>query len=111
MEPIYNELKGMEDQIRSYRPWFDDSLTTMTILKRLTEAFPENGSVTAKMVEIRNLSFVTCSGTAKDTAALLKTLEKLRSVKEVNGVQIDSTRGKSPVQFTFNFRWGKGGQQ
>ncbi len=52
----------------------------MTILKSLTEAFPEDGSVTAKTVEIRDLNTVTCTGIARNYQALLKTVERLRSV-------------------------------
>ena len=110
MKPRVEELAALQQQIKKFRPWFDESLTGLSILRRLTEAFPEDGSVAAKTVEIRNLSIITCTGTARDNAALLKAMEQLRTVKEINDVKVDSIRGKSPLQFTLNFHWGAGGQ-
>jgi hypothetical protein len=80
-------------------------------MKTLTESFPEDGAVTAKNVEIRDVGVVVCQGTAKDSTALLRTLDKLRAAREVTDVQVDQLRGKSPLQFTFNFRWDVGGRQ
>ena len=71
------QLEGVQDQIRQYRPWFDESVRGLTILRCLTEAFPEDGSVTAKTVEIRDLNAVTCTGIARDCQALLKTIENV----------------------------------
>lgn len=111
MSPKVRELEGLQGRIRQYRPWFDDSLRTLSILRRLTEAFPEDGVVTAKTVEIRETAPVICSGTARDNQALMKTIDTLRATPEVADVQVDQLRGKSPVQFSFNFQWSGGGSQ
>ena len=103
------QLDDMQQQIKKYRPWFDDSLRTLSILRRLSEAFPEDGAVSAKTVDIRELGNITCSGTARDSQALLRTLDQLRSANEVTDVKVDVLHGKSPLQFTFNFHWGPGG--
>jgi len=100
------ELDGLQVQIKQFRPWFDESFRSLSILRRLTEAFPEDGVVAAKTVEIRDQTDVTCSGTARDSQALLKTLDQLRGAKEIFDVKVDQIRGKSPLQFTFNFHWG-----
>ncbi len=111
MAPKVQQLNGIQDQIRQYRPWFDEAVRGLTILKRLTEAFPEDGSVTAKTVEIRDLNAVTCTGTARSYQALLKTVERLRTVPQVPDVTLGPTRGQSPaLQFTFNFQWSEGGR-
>jgi hypothetical protein len=107
MEPNVNELDAIQQQIRKFRPWFDDSLQSLTILRRLTESFPLEGTVTAKTLEIHDLSTVTCSGTARDNEAFLKMLNQLRTAKEVGEVKVDSVRGKAPLQFTLNFQWGQ----
>ncbi len=109
MSAKVTEIENLQTQIKRFRPWFDDSYGTLSILRRVTEAFPEDGSVSAKSIEIRDLSVVTCSGTARDNTALLKTLDRLRATREIGEVKVDQIRGKSPLQFTFNFRWGKGG--
>jgi hypothetical protein len=111
MEPKVQELEDLQRQIRKFRPWFDDSFRTLSILRRLTEAFPVDGVVSAKTVEIRELSSVTCSGMARDNQAFLKMLDQLRAAKEVGDVKVDQVRGKPPMQFTFNFQWGEGGNE
>ena len=113
MKPKVTELKALQDRTRKFRPWYDESMTTLTILKRMTEAFPEDGVVSAKSIDIRksgdarNIVTVTCSGTTRDKDALLRTVAKLRSDnKMVSGVNVDVIRGLNPMQFTFNFNWG-----
>lgn len=110
MEPQVRELDGLQQQIRQFRPWFDDSLRDLSILRQLTEAFPEDGAVSAKTLEIRKQTEVTCSGVARDNPALLKTLERLRSAQRISDLKVDLIRGKSPMQFTFNFHWNEGGR-
>jgi hypothetical protein len=107
MEPKVRELEGIQQQIRRFRPWFDDSFLGLTILRRVTESFPVEGVVTAKTLEIHDLSTITCSGTARDNEAFLKMLNQLRTAREVGEVKVDSVRGKAPLQFTLNFQWGQ----
>jgi hypothetical protein len=102
-------LNGLQQQIQQYRPWFDDSFRSLTILRQLTLAFSEDGAVTAKTVEIRDANTVTCSGTARDNAALLRTLNQLRTTAGVTDVKLGQIRGKSPMQFTFDIHYGNGG--
>jgi hypothetical protein len=100
-----HELESLQQQIRQFRPWFDDSLRNLSILRRLTEAFPEDGNVSAKTVEIREPAIVTCSGTARDSAALRRVTDQLYASKDVSDVHVE-TRGTTPLQFTVNFHWG-----
>jgi hypothetical protein len=108
MEPRVKELENLQQQIRKFRPWFDGSFPSLSILRKLTEAFPEDGAVSAKTVEIRNLATVTCSGTARNNQALLQMRDKLSASEGVREVHIEQTRGSAPMQFTFNFHWGEG---
>jgi hypothetical protein len=108
MSAKVRELENLQQQIRRFRPWYDDSIRSLSILRRLTEAFPENGDVTAKTVELRDDGAVICTGTAGDNTALLTTLDRLRASPDVADVQVDQLRGKSPLQFTFNFHWTGG---
>ena len=100
-------LDVVQDRIREFRPWYDESYRNLTILTRVTECFPDNGSVTARSVEIHGTTTqtVSISGTARDNASLLRTLDQLRKVKEVQAVKVEQIRGKVPAQFTFTFRW------
>ncbi len=108
MSPKVAELDGLQQQIRQYRPWFDRSFPCLSVLRKLTLAFPEDGVVSAKTVEIRDVNTVTCSGTARDNSALLKTLTQLRATSGISGLKVDQIRGKAPMQFTFDFQWGEG---
>lgn len=99
------ELDGIQTSIREFRPWYDASFRNLTILKRVVECFPDNGSVTAKTFEIHGPANVSVSGTARDNASLLRTLDQLRQAKEIQAVKIEQIRGKTPAQFTFTFRW------
>jgi hypothetical protein len=111
LQPTKRELDGVQEQIRQYRPWFDETVRGLTILRSLSEKFPEDGSVTAKTVEIRDLNAVTCTGIARNYQALLKTIESLRRVPQIPDVNLGPTRGQPPaLQFTFNFQWSEGGR-
>jgi hypothetical protein len=111
MKPRVTELDKMQQQIRRFRPWFDDSFRTMSILHRLTEAFPEDGSVSAKRIEIKDPGIITCRGIARDYPSLLKVRDRLRASKDLTDVQSPQMQGKAPIQFSLQFRWSpRGGQ-
>lgn len=106
IETKVTELTAIRDQIRQYRPWYDDSVRSLSILKRITEAFPEDGAVSAKTVELRAPSTVTCTGTALNRDAFLKALDRLRAAtNEVAEVHIEGTRGSTTLEFSFHFQW------
>jgi len=109
------ELQDVQNQILKYRPWYDDSFRYLSILKDLTTAFPEDGSVTARTLEIRELSqdrdapeapkgnAISCSGNAGSYAALQKLVHQLGSLSGVSDLNVP-TRGKTPIQFTLDFQ-------
>jgi hypothetical protein len=108
-------LEGLQQEIKKYRPWYDDTYRTLSILRCLTEAFPEDSDVTAKTIEIREASggaewpTVTCAGTARSAEALQRMLDKLSVTKGVAGLRREQVRGTSSLQFSFNFQWREGG--
>jgi len=104
------EAQKLQDQIRTYRPWFDESVRGLSILKQIAAAFPEDGVVSAKTLEIRDLTAVTCTGVARDDQARIKTMDKLRSAPGIADFHEGPVRGKSPIQFTFSFSWNEGGK-
>jgi hypothetical protein len=95
------ELTAVQNRIQRYQAWYDSSFRALTILRQLTLAFPQDGTVTAKSISIHG-NTVTCSGTANDSRALLQTIHQL------NGATIEQIRGASPMQFTFDFLVGNG---
>ena len=109
MKSKVDDLNQVQGQISQYRPWFDDSFRALSILRELSLVFPEDGAVTAKSIEVRDGNVVSCTGTARDNTALLRTLGQLRDADEVSQLKVEQIRGKSPMQFTFEFHWGNDG--
>lgn len=109
MEQKVTELQTDQDQTKKYSPWFDRTYRGLRILRRLTEAFPEDGHVSAKNLEIRDLATVTCSGVAKDNQSYIALIDNLqKNAPEVTGLKTETIRGQSPLQFTFDFQWEGG---
>ena len=103
-------IQVVQGKIQTFRPWYDDSFTDLAILRELSLAFPEDGAVTAKTIEINgDDGTISCSGNARDSAALTAMLAKLAAADGVNNLKVDLIHGKSPIQFTFDFQYGNGG--
>ncbi|MSU23433.1 MAG: hypothetical protein EXS32_06355 [Opitutus sp.] len=98
-------LDAVQGKIREFRPWYDTTFRSLSIMKRVTECFPDHGGVTAKSFEVRGGAIITISGTARDNASLLRVQEALHQAKEVSGLKVEQIRGKTPMQFTLTFRW------
>jgi hypothetical protein len=105
--PKVTELEGIQDNIRKFRTWSPEARHSLAVLRKLTEMFPEDGVVTAKSIEIRNVSDVSCSGSAQDNQAYLKMSGRLNAANHVADVQLQQLAGK---RFSFNFRWTEGAQ-
>lgn len=103
------ELQNIQDQIRQYRPWYDDTFRSLAILRQLSLAFPQDGVVTAKDIRIQHDGTVTCSGNAQDNSSLLATLANLRKADGVGDLKVEQILGKKPMQFVFGFKYGIGG--
>jgi hypothetical protein len=102
------DLQDIQDNLGKYHPWFDESCRSLVVLRRVTEAFPEDGVVSAKSLEIREPSTVSCSGVARDKQSFIKMFDKLSSTSGVSDLTIDQVQGEGPVQFTLNFQWDGG---
>jgi hypothetical protein len=105
------ELQGVQSQIQQFQPWYDTTYRDLAILRQLSLAFPEDGIVTAKTIQIQEDGVVSCSGNAQDNASLLATLGKLSAADGVSNLKVDLIHGKAPMQFTFDFQYGNGGAQ
>ncbi len=78
-------------------------------MRQLSLAFPENGVVTAKVIDIRDDGTVNCSGTMQDNTALLEMEAKLSQAPGVSDLKVEQIRGKSPMQFVFSFKYNENG--
>jgi hypothetical protein len=105
------ELQTVQNQIQQYQPWYDGTFRELAVLRELSVAFPEDGAVTARTIAISEDKTVTCSGNARDYAALGAMTANLTKADGVTGVKTDIVSGKSPKQFTFHFQYFDGGAQ
>ncbi len=108
IKPRVEDIVAIQQQMRKFRPWFDVSAENLRVLRKLTEAFPVEGSVTAKTLEIKDLTEINCSGQARDNQAMLKLLDQLRVSPAISDVKVQQVRGKSPLLFNLSFRWTEG---
>ena len=99
------ELDAVQQKIRQFRSWFEPAPQVLQAIEGLTTAFPEQGDVWAKSVQINDGSKVTCSGFAKSQTALMALLERLRARPDVSEVQVQQMRGENPLQFSFTYKW------
>jgi hypothetical protein len=108
MSAKVRQLELTQQQIRQFRPWASESFRSLQILQAMSLAFPESGTVTAKLIEIRESGEVVCTGTATDSASILQMMDRLNASPGVTGLHRDQIRGKAPLQFNFSFRWNGG---
>jgi hypothetical protein len=111
MSAKVSDLQGVQAQIQQFQPWYGETYPNLAVLRELSIAFPQDGVVTAKTIEIQEGSVVSCSGNARDNASLLAMTGKLSAAPGVNNLKVDLIHGKSPMQFTFDFQYNGGGAQ
>ena len=104
------KLEELQGRIRQFRPWFTRSADSLEIAKKLSDAFPREGSIWVKSVQIKENNRVFCSGSARTNQELLTVMDELRAIEHVTEVTLQQVRGEAPVQFAFNFEWKAGGQ-
>ncbi len=106
MEPRVTALTADQDQIKKFRAYYDQSFRDLRILKRLTDAFPDDGSVSAKTIDVHNLANVKCDGVARDNDSFLKVFGKLSDdTNEITQLHPE-VRGQKPMQFSLTFNFG-----
>jgi hypothetical protein len=111
IETRVKTLESLQRKMHDYRPWFDDSIPSLTILRELTEAFPNKGEVWTRTLEIKDLSQVVCSGYANTEADWTSMRNKLGKMKNVQNLKIEQVRGTKPMQFNLTFQWKQGGNR
>ncbi len=99
------ELDSLQQRIRQFRPWFEPAPQSLQIVEGLAAAFPDQGDVWAKSVQIVDGTKVTCAGFARNQSSLLAWFDRLRARKDVTGLQVQQVRGENPIQFSITYKW------
>ena len=108
MSAQVTELLAVQSLIHDYRPWYDTSFHSLSILRSVTESFPDNGSVTAKSFEIHGPSGVECHRhRARQHGAAAHAGSAARKTRQIPRTSRSSRSAAStaPLQFTLSFRW------
>lgn len=102
MDPRVKKVENIQKKVRTFHPWFDPSAASLRIALGLVTAFPEEGTVWAKSVEIKDLSEVniTCNAISERNRQML--LASLRKIPEIKDVALGTTRLN---QFSLKFHW------
>jgi hypothetical protein len=110
VSPDAKTVKDAKSMINTYGFWFDDTYRGLQILRTITEKFPPSGVVSAKSLQIRNLTDVTCVGTTSDNREYFAMIQRLRGAPQVATINNGPLIGNQPnVQFSFTMEW-KGAQ-
>ncbi len=108
LAPVIGEIGRnlWQQRIREFRPWFETQPQALQVIESLAAAFPEQGDVWAKSVQVGEGNKVTCAGFARSQSALLGLLDRLRARSDVSGLQLQRQRGENPIQFSIIYKWG-----
>jgi hypothetical protein len=99
------ELDALQQKIHNYRPWFEPSPQGLQAIDELVAAFPDQGDVWAKSVHIGDDGKITCTGFARNEAALTALLDRLGKRKNVSELRRGQLLGDKPLQFSFTYKW------
>lgn len=106
MEPGVKEVESLQEKLKKYRPWNEDAIYSLSLLRDMTGAFPEKGDVWVKTLEIRNLSEVQFTGEARNNRVWLEMLAKLRKISSVEDLKVLQVKeGEGIIQFSIKFIW------
>jgi hypothetical protein len=106
MRRTVSDLEALQQKIRQFRPWFEAAPQGLQALETLSAAFPDQGEVWAKTIQFSGDPMkVNCAGFAKNQAALMGFVDRLRARPDVQGVQIQQVRGENPLQFSLTYKW------
>ncbi len=111
LSPRVETVRSLIDTARSHQPWLGDEAVTLDLLRAITLAFPERGSVWTTRLEISGRSQVVLAGQASDRDAWLKTLAGLRQTAGVRDLRVTQAReaaaGQAPLAFAVSFTWSR----
>lgn len=111
LSPRVETVRSLIDLARSRQPWLGDEAVTLDLLRAITLAFPERGTVWTTRLEISGRSEVLLAGQASDRDAWLTTLTALRQTAGVRDLRVTQAReaaaGQAPVAFAVSFTWSR----
>ncbi len=109
MEPRAQAVRQILGEVKAREPWLSDQPLSLDILRAVTLAFPERGTVWTTRLEIKERTKVGVSGKALNREAWLQVLDQLRQNPGVRDLRVSQARepadGKAPMTFALSFTW------
>lgn len=102
------ELETIQQNMKTYRPWFHQGMPSLMVMKTVTDTFPEEGSIWVKSLQIENESMITCNGFAENNQVFLSTYDRLKEQENIGLLQVKQQSGNAPMQYSFQFQWSEG---
>jgi len=99
------ELDALQKQIHQYQPWFEPTPQGLQVMQSLVSAFPEQGDVWAKSIQVSETHKVTCTGFARNQPALMELMQRMRARPDITALQVQQIRGENPIQFAVIYQW------
>jgi len=99
MKPAVSQLQEIQSKIQKFRSWFAEEPVTLSVANHIAEAFPVEGRIWARILQIKSDGTVRISGRARDNQSLLQLLEKFRKDPQILEVKLQQSRGKDPIEF------------
>ena len=78
----------------------------LQVMEDVIAAFPDQGDVWAKSLQVTDGNKVTCTGFARNQAALLALLDRLRAKPGVTDLQRGPMRGDNPIAIFLYLQMG-----
>jgi hypothetical protein len=107
--PRAEAIGALRKDAKAHAAWLSDQPLSLDVLRAVTLAFPEAGTVWATRFEIKEGGHVTLAGKAASRDAWLPTLDALRQTPGVRELRVSQARsptdGKSPMTFALSFTW------
>ena len=107
MAPRVEQIEKLRDHVKRLRPWFSRGPDLLSLVKRLTEAFPETGTVWATKLEVAGFTNVTIVGKASNRKAWLAMQTRLRNTPGIEKFRTTQTRKSAarntPMTFSCSF--------
>ena len=109
MEPNVDELTADQDQIKNSPRGMTSRCATCHPCANWRRRSRDDGGISAKKVEIHDVSGVTCSGVARDNASFSRLMPNWAMTRTNISNLHAEIHGQKPMDFTVNFQW-EGGQ-
>ncbi|MCX7014871.1 MAG: hypothetical protein NTW86_20360 [Candidatus Sumerlaeota bacterium] len=111
LEPQVAQVETIQARIRGVRPWFDETLPNLDVLRALAMAFPERGTVWATSVRIKDGAEVTVSGRVQSREDLFAMCDRLKASGDLANFQtpvLEASGEGGQIVFAINFRLNAG---